>query len=58
MIKFIKKAGVAYISFGLGTVFGATIATITSFLIFTALGGQVGAYDPLELQKCLTSQAP
>ena len=58
MIKFLKKVGVAYIAFGFGTVFGAVVATTTSFLVFTALGGQLDAYDPMKLRECMVEQAP
>jgi hypothetical protein len=34
MFKFLKKLGTAYIMFGLGTIFGSTVAALTAAIIY------------------------
>ncbi len=42
-----------YIGFVLGTVFGAVIATITSYFIFILLDGDIEQTKLLNIQDCL-----
>tara|TARA_R110000751_G_scaffold220833_1_gene323441 strand:+ start:48 stop:218 length:171 start_codon:yes stop_codon:yes gene_type:complete len=48
-----KKLGTGYIAFGLGVIFGATIATLTSYYVFQASLGNPEAAKVLQIQECL-----
>jgi hypothetical protein len=49
----IKKLGTGYITFGFGVIFGAVIATLTSYYIFEAALGSPDAANILQIEKCL-----
>ena len=49
----IKKLGAGYIGFATGVVFGAIVATLTSYYIFDAAGGDISQMEILGIQECL-----
>ena len=49
----IKKLGAGYIGFATGVVFGAIVATLTSYYIFEAALGSPDAGRILQIQECL-----
>ena len=50
---FIKKLGAGYLGFAVGVIFGAIIATLTSYYIFEAALGSPDAGKILQIQECL-----
>jgi hypothetical protein len=42
-----------YLEFGLGTVFGAIVATITTYVMFQIAGGDIDQAKFLQIQDCL-----
>ena len=48
-----KKLGTGYLAFGAGVIFGAIIATLTSYYIFEAALGSPDAGRMLKIQDCL-----
>ena len=48
-----KKLGAGYIGFATGVVFGAIVATLTSYYIFEAALGSPDAGRILQIQECL-----
>ena len=48
-----KKLGTGYVGFGIGVIFGAIIATLTSYYIFEAALGSPEAGRVLQIQDCL-----
>ena len=48
-----KKLGAGYIGYGMGVVFGAIVATLTSYYIFEAALGSPEAGSILQIQECL-----
>ena len=49
----IKKLGAGYIGFATGVVFGAIVATLTSYYIFETALGSPDAARVLQIQECL-----
>ena len=49
----VKKLGAGYIGFATGVVFGAIIATLTSYYIFETALGSPDAASILQIQECL-----
>ena len=49
----VKKLGAGYIGFATGVVFGAIIATLTSYYIFETALGSPDAGKILQIQECL-----
>ena len=49
----VKKLGTGYLAFGLGVIFGAIIATLTSYYIFEAALGSPDAANVLQIEDCL-----
>ena len=49
----IKKLGAGYLGFATGVVFGAIIATLTSYYIFETALGSPDAARVLQIQECL-----
>lgn len=49
IIKFTKN----YIAFSLGTVFGAIVASVTSYYVFSILSGDIDALRLLQIEECL-----
>tara|TARA_R110002072_G_scaffold251410_1_gene410252 strand:- start:219 stop:392 length:174 start_codon:yes stop_codon:yes gene_type:complete len=49
----VKKLGAGYIGFATGVVFGAIIATLTSYYIFETALGSPDAANILQIQECL-----
>ena len=49
----IKKLGAGYIGFATGVVFGAIVATLTSYYIFETALGSPDAASVLQIQECL-----
>jgi len=45
--------GTGYLAFGVGVIFGAIIATLTSYYIFEAALGSPDAAKMLQIEKCL-----
>ena len=48
-----KKLGTGYLAFGAGVIFGAIIATLTSYYIFAAALGSPDAANILQIEDCL-----
>tara|TARA_R100001463_G_scaffold85007_1_gene139819 strand:- start:316 stop:486 length:171 start_codon:yes stop_codon:yes gene_type:complete len=48
-----KKLGTGYLAFGAGVIFGAIIATLTSYYIFEAALGSPEAANILQIEDCL-----
>ena len=48
-----KKFGTGYIGFAIGVIFGAIVATLTSYYIFEATLGSPDALKVLQIQDCL-----
>ena len=48
-----KKFGESYVGFAVGVIFGAIIATLTSYYIFEAALGSPDAGAILGIQECL-----
>ena len=48
-----KKLGTSYLVFGIGVIFGAIIATLTSYYIFEAALGSPDASRILQIEDCL-----
>jgi len=51
--KWIKN----YLTFGLGTVFGAVIASVTCYMIFALLDGDPEISKLLQIQECLMEKS-
>ena len=49
----IKNLGAGYIGFATGVVFGAIVATLTSYYIFEAALGSPDAARIFQIQECL-----
>ena len=49
----VKKLGAGYIGFAMGVVFGAIVATLTSYYIFETALGSPDAASILQIQECL-----
>ena len=49
----VKKLGTGYLAFGVGVVFGAIVATLTSYYIFEAALGSPDAANILQIHECL-----
>ena len=45
-----------YLEFGLGTIFGAIVATITTYVVFQVAGGDIDQARFLQIQKCLVEK--
>ena len=50
---FIKKLGAGYIGFATGVIFGAIVATFTSYYIFEEALGSPDAARVFQIQECL-----
>mgnify|MGYP001291393936 FL=1 len=50
---FVKKLGVGYLGFTVGVIFGAIIATLTSYYVFETAYGSPAAAKVLRIEKCL-----
>jgi len=48
-----KTLGKGYLAFGVGVIFGAIIATLTSYYIFETALGSPDAGRVLQIQECL-----
>ena len=49
----IKKLSTGYLAFGMGVIFGAIVATLTSYYIFEAALGKPEAAKILQIQDCI-----
>jgi|8_EtaG_2_1085327.scaffolds.fasta_scaffold502195_1 hypothetical protein len=49
----VKKLGAGYLGFATGVIFGAIVATLTSYYIFEAALGSPEAGRVLQIQECL-----
>ena len=47
------KIGTGYMGFAIGVIFGAVIATITSYSIFAIAGGNMSQAEYLQIRDCL-----
>ena len=52
-MEWIKDLGPSYVGFAVGTIFGAVIATLTSYYIFEAALGSPDAAAIFGIQECL-----
>jgi len=51
--KLVKKLVKNYLFFGLGVVFGSTIATFVTYAVFSITHGVPSAAKVLQIQQCL-----
>ena len=49
----VKNLGAGYLGFAMGVVFGAIVATLTSYYIFETALGSPDAASVLQIQECL-----
>jgi len=49
----LKKLGTGYVGFAIGVIFGAIVATLTSYYIFEAALGSPDAARIFQIQDCL-----
>ena len=49
----IRKLGAGYIGFAVGVIFGAIVATLTSYIVFTITLGDLDSARVLQIQDCL-----
>ena len=49
----IKNLGAGYLGFAMGVVFGAIVATLTSYYIFETALGSPDAASVLQIRECL-----
>jgi high-affinity Fe2+/Pb2+ permease len=45
-----------YLEFGLGTIFGAIVATVTTYVVFQIAGGDIDQARFLQIQECLVEK--
>jgi len=45
-----------YLEFGLGTIFGAIVATVTTYIVFQIAGGDIDQARFLQIQECLVEK--
>ncbi len=57
MFNKLKKAGAAYVAFGVGTIFGSIIASIMGTLIYQVVTGNKDAERILQITECLEERA-
>ena len=57
MFKKLKKAGVAYVAFGIGTIFGSIIASVMGTMIYQVVTGNEDAAKILQITECLEARA-
>ena len=50
---FVKKLGAGYLGFTVGVIFGAIVATLTSYYIFETAYGSPAAAKVLRIEECL-----
>mgnify|MGYP006119756321 CR=1 FL=1 len=48
-----KKFGESYMGFAVGVIFGAIVATLTSYSIFAIAGGDLEQAELLQIRDCL-----
>ena len=48
-----KKFGESYMGFAVGVIFGAIVATLTSYSIFAIAGGDMTSAEYLQIKECL-----
>ena len=48
-----KKFGESYVGFAIGVIFGAIVAPLTSYSIFTIAGGDMDQAEFLQIRECL-----
>ena len=48
-----KKLSSGYMGFAVGVVFGAIVATLTSYSIFAIAGGDMTSAEYLQIKECL-----
>ena len=48
-----KKLSSGYMGFAVGVVFGAIVATLTSYSIFAIAGGDMSSAEYLQIKECL-----
>ena len=51
-----KKLGSGYIGLTVGVVFGAIVATLTSYSIFAIAGGDLEQAELLQIRDCLVER--
>ena len=49
----LRQALTGYMMFGLGVIFGAVVATLTSYYVFEAVWGSVDAQEFLQIKHCI-----
>ena len=51
-----KKFGESYMGFAVGVIFGAIVATLTSYSIFAIAGGDLEQAELLQIRDCLVER--
>ena len=54
---YLKKIAYNYFSFVLGTLFGAVVATFTSYAVFSVVFGEIEYSSLLSIEECLLEKA-
>jgi hypothetical protein len=52
-MKWVKQMGASYMGFAVGTIFGAIVATLTSYVVFTISFGEMENAKLMGIQDCL-----
>jgi hypothetical protein len=52
----VKKLGSGYVGFAVGVIFGAIVATLTSYYVFEAALGSPDAARVFQIQECLVEK--
>tara|TARA_R100000908_G_C3602343_1_gene56688 strand:+ start:74 stop:259 length:186 start_codon:yes stop_codon:yes gene_type:complete len=55
-IWMLKKLGSGYVGFAIGVIFGAIVATLTSYYVFEAALGSPDAARVFQIQECLVEK--
>ena len=55
-MSYFKRFGSSYIGFSLGVIFGAIVATLTSYIIFAMAGGDMTQAEYLQIRECLVER--
>jgi len=48
-----KKLGTGYVAVAVGVIFGAIVATLTSYSVFAIAGGDMTQAEYLQIKECL-----
>jgi len=55
-MQWLKRMGSSYVGFAVGTIFGAVIATLTSYYVFSIALGDLDGAKVFGIQDCLVEK--